>query len=763
MRTATPNRASRLSSGFLIALSLFAAAGVAGVAGVARAQDEVDVSGVYTLSGGWFGDRAETQVLLRRTADGNYEIARAWTFTASGEEGPALAGSATVDQVRTRPAREGSTAWTHRVRLQVELRRVAGAANRLDALFGGDAVSPERYTGTYWVYDRGASMAGRVRVPGPDGATTVLYETGERSGDLEEEEPASTEDADVADDADADEAADGEDGAPRLLFPDGGTYLVGQLVPVRFRPSDAGLEVLEGAAAITSNEAGTFVRLEGPGKVVIRATRGGDETSAPSELTVVTAEPIEVTVADTIALEDAPPPHFARARGAAAGTHTWEPAAILKDRPLRLQVVLELGAALTRPTRARLVGTQGDLRLAGEVRLQGTGASVVLASEGPLTDSVAVNALDLAWTLQPLPEGEVDPEGVAVAIGTTPLRVYTLYRAPVDNPMPRYAPSSRQGLPLRTKLHMELACAWAEGASQNVGGGPESIAYKIDNNYRNHVAWVDYGPDGEWAPPVPHYPKGTPPPLNYDDLEGYVFRGHRAQSYVYYPSADDPKPYADYRYYANNFGWWVLDNPTHTGGRCNQQASLICDVLGTVGIRAEVYYIERTAVGARSGRPLRRYYKSSRSTSVWNFHGQAEVQLEDGTRWLYDGTGSRPPDRINGRVDRLMAIPGPYIDYWQIPRYDDRQGGGWFAPMWDWPDTWSGVPIQPGEAPLDKDAPDGTYSVRLGRWRLPDGSVRTFYAVNVNQVFVSKLDEPKATAETYDSTVHGAATERVGD
>lgn len=758
MRTATLTRASWLSSRLLLALCLFAGAGVA------RAQDEVDISGVYTLRGGWFGDRAEAQVLLRRSADGSYEVARAWTFTASGQPGPALAGSATVDQVRTRPAREGSTAWTHRVRLQVELRRVAGAADRLDALFGGAPLSAERYTGIYWVYDHGASLAGRVRLPGPDGGSTVLYETGERSGDLDDDAPLSSDDAaDASGEEAAADASEDADGGPRLLFPDRGTYLVGQLVPVRFRPRDAGLEVLEGAAAITSSEAGTFVRLDGPGKVVLRVTRGGDETSAPSELTVVTAEPIEVTVADTIALEDAPPPHFARARGAAAGAHAWEPAAILKDRPLRLQVVLELGAALSRPTRARLVGAHGDLRLAGEVRLQGSGASVVLASEGPLTDAVAVHALDLAWTLQPLPEGEVDPEGAAVAIGSTPLRVYTLYRAPVDNPMPRYASSTRPGLALRTKLHMELACEWAAGASQNVGEGPESIAYKIDNNYRNHVAWVDYGEDGEWAPPVPHYPQGTPPPLNYGDLEGRVYQGRRSQSYVYYPSADDPKPYADYRYYANNFGWWVLDNPTHAGGRCNQQASLICDILGTVGIRAEVYYIERTAVGARTGRPLRRYYKSSRSNSAWNFHGQAEVYLEDGTRWLYDGTGSRPPNRINGRVDRLMAIPGPYIDHWQIPRYDDQQGGGWFAPMWDWPDTWTGVPIQPGEAPLDKDAPDGTYSVRLGRWRLPDGAVRTFYAVNVNQVFVSKLDEPKATAETYDSTVHGEATERVGD
>ncbi len=730
--------------------------------GAGHAQDDPDISGGYALSGGWFGERVEARLVLRKQDDGTYFVTRGWTFLADGSQGPALSGLGRVDQVRTR-APSGNR-WTHRVRLQVELRQVAGATEHLSNVFSGGASDDRVFAGTYWVYDQGERIAGRVRVPGKDGDTVVLFETGEPDPDADDASSDTDADAAAEDDAaDDGEDEDGQQGPVRILFPDGAAYLVGEVLEVRTQPREATLEVVSGTAAITTSEAGTHLHLSQAGEVVLRAT-AGEESSDPLTLRAVPLEVVELTVLDTIALEDAPPPHFARKVGDPEGQHQWEPAAILKDRPLRVRATFAAAEPVRRPANLRITASDGELELAGDVSIQGQRATATLVSSDVLTDKVKVLPLDLTWTATSVGQLATDPEGEPVALNGTPLRVYTIYRAPVDNPMPRYAPSARQGLPLKTKLHLELACEWANGAGQNIGEGSDSIAHNIDNRYRNHVAWVDYGANQEWVPPVPHYPEGTPPPANYADLEGRVYQGKRSISYVYYPSADDPKPYANYDFYRNNFGWWVLDNPTHTGGRCNQQAALICDILGTVGIRAQVYYIERVAVGRQTGRPLRRYYRSSRSTKSWNFHGQAEVFLEDGSRWLYDGTGSSPPNRINGRVDRLMAVPnGPYIAYWEIPRYDTR--GGWFAPMTDWPrqEDWEGVPLQAGEEALDPDAPDGTYSVRIGRWRMKDGSTKTFYAVNVNKRFVSKVGEASVSAPTYDPAVHGETEEYLGN
>ncbi|HBP20878.1 MAG TPA: hypothetical protein DEA08_24200, partial [Planctomycetes bacterium] len=216
----------------------------------------------------------------------------------------------------------------------------------------------------------------------------------------------------------------------------------------------------------------------------------------------------------------------------------------------------------------------------------------------------------------------------------------------------------------------------------------------------------------------------------------------------------------NYDNYVNNFGWYVLENPRYPGGRCNQQASLIVDIMGTLGIRGEVYYIERVGVGKTTGRVMRRFYYSNISGALWNFHGQAKIYLADGSAWLYDGSGSSPPRRINGRVDELMAVPGRYVKFWEAWVYDDGQRA--YAPMSDWPDTWHGVPIQPGEAPLDPNAPDGTYAYEMGRGKLEDGTTHTFYAVNVNGIFREKIDAGTPEAEDYIATRHGRIVDWYG-
>ena len=270
----------------------------------------------------------------------------------------------------------------------------------------------------------------------------------------------------------------------------------------------------------------------------------------------------------------------------------------------------------------------------------------------------------------------------------------------------------------------------------------------------------DYGPEGEYEPAVPHYAAGAPKPLNYSRLRGSVRNGERRIGSLFYPSADREGEIYNYDNYVNNFGWYVLENPRYPGGRCNQQASLIVDIMGTLGIRGEVYYIERVGVGKETGRVMRRFYYSNISGALWNFHGQAKIYLADGSAWLYDGSGSSPPNRINGRVDELMAVPGRYVKFWEAWVYDD--GNRAYAPMNDWPDTWHGVPIQPGEEPLDPNAPDGTYAYEMGRGKLEDGTTHTFYAVNVNGIFREKIDAGTVEAEDYIATRHGRIVDWYG-
>lgn len=454
----------------------------------------------------------------------------------------------------------------------------------------------------------------------------------------------------------------------------GHVALVGQSIPLALVPAGASLEV----AGPARREGGALV-FTGPGKVLLRATHEG-KASAEVSVEAVAPQITEVFVDGGVPIQDARPPHFARALGAPVGTS--EPAAILKDQRLDLVVKLQAPKSLTQPATVRLVGASGgaSFEAQGPIQDLAAGHPLRVRSRDVLSRAVAVNALDIAWTL----DGR--------DLGRTPLRVYTILAAPVENPMPKYAPAVRP-VTLVTKLHLELACTWANGATRNVGDG---LCFMIDNRFAHHVHPDDYRGG---APAVPAYADGAAKPVNYADLPGSILEAGRRSpsSGLYYPPLEPTKDYQQYRHYAGNFGWWVLDNPRYTGGRCNQQASLIADIFGTVGVRARVYYIERVGTGKQSGRPMRRYYKSSRSETSWNFHGVCEAELEGGVKWLYDGSGSYPT-RINGQTEQLMKVPdGPFVDFWHPWSYEDTGGA---VPRSDYPDTWEGVPLQPGEAPL---------------------------------------------------------------
>lgn len=707
---------------------------VLALAGPGGAGPKDDVSGSYALSGkiGWYGPSFDATLSLNRLPSGAYEVKRRSVMRLSGEV-VERAGTATVETVQMRAdAPEGE--WAVKVRLKVVFPPVKGASDALADAMGEAGAQNQELTGTYTVQDTG-SVGGWVQMAKPDGSVTQVYESGERgAGGEGGEEPAPAEGGD----------------APRLIRPAAGVYLVGsELLARAAKPGDT-VEVVGGPARLDD----PHLVLTGSGEVKLRARRG--ERAGPVRtIRVVAPRVTRIKVLNTIVIVDAKPPHYAKALGEEAKARQ-EPAAILQNRRLELEVTLQGEADLSGSTVVQLTGRDGDdLILTREVELKAlkTGQTVALRTTTPLNAAVAVNALELSWTLT--------AEGDA-RIGKTPLRVYTTHGAPVTNPIPRYAPA-RRGYATNTKLHFELACTWANGASTNTGNGADSIGHQVDNQFRHLVHPQDYGEGGEFAPFVPHYPQGAEPPSNYAKLPGTVNAGRRGVSKIYYPSVGRE----DWTPYRNNFGWWVIETTGIAGGRCNQQASCISDILGTLGISAKVYYIERTATGKRSGRPMRRHYRSNISGALWNFHGMCEAVLSDGTRWLYDGSGSRPPNRTNGKTEDLMTIDGKYVKYWAVWRYDDGEDGNWFAPLDEWPDTWHGVPLQAGETALDPNAPDGTYVQKLGSGKLPDPTSetpdatkrRTFYVVNVQGKMVTKVDAGTPEAETYQSSVHGSITD----
>lgn len=718
----------------------------------------------YDLEGrfGWFGERFDSTLSLTKREDGRYNAVRSWSYREQGSA-PLQSGIADVKVRRS--------SGKNVVVIKITFEAKAGAT---DVIADIGKLELPTTTGNYRV--EGKRISGWVQVMGRDGSSKNVYESGRRtkhpidhgdyhpaSGSVASGDIAGVSSDSVADITSAYAPIEGDslkgtlDPSLKILQPVPGVYLAGQQIRLEVAGARASnVQVVSGNAKIS----GRTLVLTGPGEIRIQLKKKG-KISRPVDLEAVQAQITGLTVLDTIEIADAKPPHFKRAFGAKHEDYQWEPAAILQDTQLRLRVTIQADKDLTAPAKVRIAGTEVNFEVEEEVTVQSlkAGQEIELLSSGSLTDSIQVNTLDLEWT--------VGPEKGGASTNMTPLRVYTVYGKPVDNPLPQYGPTERQGpMPLNSKLHFELVCTWAQGATRNVGNGPDSICYKIDNAMRHHVAWKDYKGN---VPKVPHYPKNQAPPLNYSSIGGTITNGVRAVSSLYYPSADSKAETAKYEHYRNNFGWWVLDNPKYAGGRCNQQASLIVDLVGTIGMEAEVYYIERVSRGVLSGRPIRRYYRSSRSSKSWNFHGQGKVKMEDGTFWLYDGSGSSPPRRINGKVETLMAVPGPYISYWEAWRYED--GNRRFVPLNDWPNTWRGVPLMKGEAALDTKAADGTYAYKSGRGKMDDkGSekehhdkILTFYAVNVGGKFVYKVGEGKPGAETYTVARHGNIANWLGN
>lgn len=403
---------------------------------------------------------------------------------------------------------------------------------------------------------------------------------------------------------------------------------------------------------------------------------GNQSSQPPAPAGRIQAQVTRIVVQDTVAIADARPPHFERSLGAQNPSRS-EPAAIFQNRPLHLRVTLSGPENLSQAVHARLLGEAQGVQLAGEVDIDRlvAGEEVDVTSAAPLNARVAVNALSIRWSL--------DVNGQRQEAGPqTPLRVYTTYREPRRNiSNGRSDPASR--------IHFEMACTWANGASQNIGEGDNSLAYQLDNQMRHFVHPTDYK---RQPPAIPCYPLDSRPPANYADLPGaYETResGERPVCELYYPPLEPRQDYENYSHYARNFGWWVLDNPTHTGGRCNQQASLVADVLGTVGIEARVHYLERYGVGRRTGRPVRNYFYAAGGGGPWNFHGLCLAVMEDGSQWLYDGSFSFPPRRKFGSQEWAEGEHGPFIERWADWYYED---GGGVVPANDIPTSWEGVP-----------------------------------------------------------------------
>lgn len=387
---------------------------------------------------------------------------------------------------------------------------------------------------------------------------------------------------------------------------------------------------------------------------------GGDLASLGAQVT-------KVAVVTEIDIKDAADVQFERALGAQQPSVN-DPAAIIKGTPLTLRVTIGARQNPAANTRARLTGTAGSTTFSADVALSGltSGQEVRVTSSAPLNAKVAINELDIAWKLND------------TAIGSTKLRIYTTLRAPIHN-------IAWDRTETATKRHFENACRWANNASQNIGQGADSIPYQLDNQMRHYVHWEDLG---NTVPAVPDYARNAAAPVNYKDLDGWVNNGVRSVSSLYYPPLEVSKPYEEYAHYRNNFGWNLLDNPTHVGGRCNQQASLVCAIAGTVGIKGEVLYLERTGRGKRTGRPVRNYFYAQGGGGPWNFHGVALLDLDNGTQWIYDGSFSSPPNRKNGTRDWAENAGGPFIGSWADWYYEDMGGK---VPADDRPDHWEGV------------------------------------------------------------------------
>jgi hypothetical protein len=407
----------------------------------------------------------------------------------------------------------------------------------------------------------------------------------------------------------------------------------------------------------------------------------GRDTRLRINRPVVAPTLVKVEVLDAIDIVDAPPPQLIWDHAKQAPTKE-EPALILHKTPLRLEVTL-LGGAV--PGNQGVVkcdvrgGTTALVLESKPTALPGPGEQwqVVVEAPGNFTDKIAVHRLKLAFTLV------AGDKTLPINANPAPLRLYTGHKRPIKNT------SYDSPLPHVGKVHLEHACAWANGATANIGQGAQSIAHQVDNQFRHYVHPDDWTVEKQEYASA--YAPGSAKPLNYADLPGRVSGGRRGIASLYYPPLEPTEDYQQYYpHYQNNFGWRLLDNPTHTGGRCNQQAALICEILGVLGIKASVYYLQRVGVGRRTGRPVRKYFNCYEGGQFWNFHGIVKVEMDDGTFHMYDGSFSTPPNRKHGDEAWAIGERGPFIYSWSRDwSYEDD--GAWVPPS-DAPTTWQGVP-----------------------------------------------------------------------
>ena len=397
---------------------------------------------------------------------------------------------------------------------------------------------------------------------------------------------------------------------------------------------------------------------------------GGGGGGTGTTVAELGAQVVKIQAVGTIPIKDVGGSIFERPLGAAPSVQ--EPCALLKGQKLKLRVSIAGQKSPAQPLAAKLTGTAGGKALFSAdvslTNLSGQGQAIEVESSEAISAKVAINELNVAWTLD------------TTAIGESALRVYTAHQNPIHN-------IAWDANETATKRHFENACRWANGASKNIGQGPDSIPHQSDNQMRHYVHWESLG---NKVPAVADYPVGAAAPSNYGDLGGSVSSstGLRSISSLYYPPLEPTEDYEQYRHYRNNFGWVVLDNPTHVGGRCNQQASLVCGILGTVGIKGQVHYLERTGKGKTTGRPVRNYFYAQGGGGPWNFHGVALIDLDDGSQWIYDGSFSSPPNRKNGTKEWAENAGGPFVGSWADWYYEDFGGK---VPASDVPDTWNGV------------------------------------------------------------------------
>lgn len=465
-------------------------------------------------------------------------------------------------------------------------------------------------------------------------------------------------------------------------------FLAGQVIDVKVAAEGATIKA-EGSVEVIE---GTKVRFKSAGDYSLSASVG-EVSGNTVKGRAITAEVTKVVVLDTLSITDAKPPHFERKLGESEASRK-EPAAILQTQSLRLEATITGAEDLTETADVQIVARVGfgDLVLAGtaSVKKLKSGASAIVRALTPLNKKVAINALQLNWSVagkDAVTQSESgftfgDDALVALEGGSTSLRVYTVYKTPVNNV--QYG----GGGAINTKHHYEKACKWADGASANVGQGADSIAWNIDNKMRHYVHPKDFN---GFKPEVGYYAEGSEPPTNYDDLPGKwgIREDTRRISSLYYPPLEPTDDYQEYKHYRRNFGWWLLDNPTHTGGRCNQQAALVCDIVGLLGIKASVHYLQRVGRGKKTRRPVRMYFYAAGGSGPWNFHGIVRVELEEG-EWLYDGSFSSPPRRLNGERTWAEKPGGPFIQKWAYWLYDDVPYSE-KVPADDQPDTWDGI------------------------------------------------------------------------